>query len=547
MINFRGSKTSLLLPPAILLASLLHAGPTKAGGEAGAQGPSVDVDGDGKCSQGDREVLRLWRELGGKLEQAVAGLDPALEPLPLARFFGAAGAALGKDAALLRARSEAGGEPGGPCATAGPLSPAFGATPGQVFAVLCSPELLPGAAGLALRAASGDLFVARHVDGSGGGVTRVRGVGRSLDGRVPLAPGRAASVLGEVPLANRLAYDAESDTLLLTAPAPAEPGPRKGLPRRKSRLLRLRALDAASPRSCDVLPGGAAAILDPYGVAVLTEDLPCDGKRGDILVTHHAPYRDFRTFGSLQLVRGDPCGESTRILLGLKGLDLPGSLAVGDFHGAGPPGIYFAQRVAGATWELRRSWPQVLPTECSWDLKTPPAHAIFNAKLGIAEVAFDPYSASLLATDGEENIWRVRPEAEAPPVLLASGLKSPRGLGFLESGVLLVSEEGRLSAVDGWRHKFLRGDVDGSSKVDLADARRLTAWLARGTEEPGCLDAADVDDDGRLCWSDAVRLFDLVAGQGAPLPPPGPGLAGHDPTPDLLGCRTGPADSEISW
>lgn len=44
-----------------------------------------------------------------------------------------------------------------------------------------------------------------------------------------------------------------------------------------------------------------------------------------------------------------------------------------------------------------------------------------------------------------------------------------------------------------------------------------------------------------------MRLFDLVAGHEAPLPPPGPGGPGHDPTPDLLGCKTGPTDSEISW
>jgi len=156
----------------------------------------------------------------------------------------------------------------------------------------------------------------------------------------------------------------------------------------------------------------------------------------------------------------------------------------------------------------------------------------------ITEVAFDPFSPFLfLATDTK--LWRASATPGAAPVLFASDLARPGGVSFPRSGVLLVSEEdtNTLTAIDGWRHPFLRGDVDGTSGIQLNDATLITNYLFQGGAEPACLDSADINDDSRLDITDSVVLLNFRF-QGGP-PPHAPHPApGADPTPDLLGCRS---------
>ena len=83
---------------------------------------------------------------------------------------------------------------------------------------------------------------------------------------------------------------------------------------------------------------------------------------------------------------------------------------------------------------------------------------------------------------------------------------------------------------------FLRGDSDGNSLVNLADAIFTATWLYSGGTAPSCMDAVDANDDGRLDISDPLyTLLYLFAGS-APPPIPFP-LPGEDPTfLDNLGC-----------
>jgi len=81
---------------------------------------------------------------------------------------------------------------------------------------------------------------------------------------------------------------------------------------------------------------------------------------------------------------------------------------------------------------------------------------------------------------------------------------------------------------------FQRGDVDGVAGVSQADAITILLYLFRGAQIT-CLDAADVNDDGKLNVSDPLRLLLFLFQGGAP--PPEPFQArGLDPTADTLGC-----------
>lgn len=85
---------------------------------------------------------------------------------------------------------------------------------------------------------------------------------------------------------------------------------------------------------------------------------------------------------------------------------------------------------------------------------------------------------------------------------------------------------------------FLRGDADRDWQVDVSDAVSIVATLFGLA--PGraalCLDAADVDDDGRLRVTDALLLLNfLFRGGAAPAPPfPVPGL--DTPAEDPIRC-----------
>ena len=82
---------------------------------------------------------------------------------------------------------------------------------------------------------------------------------------------------------------------------------------------------------------------------------------------------------------------------------------------------------------------------------------------------------------------------------------------------------------------FLRGDFDGGGVLDISDAVATIGYLFLGGRAPGCLDAADANDDGQLDLADPIFCLDFLFRGGGPPPEPFP-LAGPDPTADEISC-----------
>jgi len=104
---------------------------------------------------------------------------------------------------------------------------------------------------------------------------------------------------------------------------------------------------------------------------------------------------------------------------------------------------------------------------------------------------------------------------------------------------------------------FYRGDCNfslGSSMaVDIADAAAVVSHLflpGSWNFEPGCLDACDANDDGRVDLADSISILQYLFQGGGTPPAPGPGWdpdaqaetgVGPDPTWDMLDCPDGSA------
>ncbi len=97
---------------------------------------------------------------------------------------------------------------------------------------------------------------------------------------------------------------------------------------------------------------------------------------------------------------------------------------------------------------------------------------------------------------------------------------------------------GALPAVTSPPGSFLRGDVNGDARRDIADAIALLNYLF--TSRPvTCLDALDSNDDGKLDIADAIRILSHLFAAAGDLPPPFE-TCGPDPTADPLGCASYP-------
>lgn len=110
---------------------------------------------------------------------------------------------------------------------------------------------------------------------------------------------------------------------------------------------------------------------------------------------------------------------------------------------------------------------------------------------------------------------------------------------------------------------FFRGDCNfslmGTMAVDIADAASVIAYLflpGAWQFQPGCLDACDANDDGRVDLADSVAILQYLFQDGAQPPAPGPGWdkatqtgtpAGRDPTDDELDCALGASCDLIDW
>lgn len=92
--------------------------------------------------------------------------------------------------------------------------------------------------------------------------------------------------------------------------------------------------------------------------------------------------------------------------------------------------------------------------------------------------------------------------------------------------------------------RFLRGDVDGSGRVEMSDAVATLANLFLGTRELDCKDAADSNDDGQLAISDAVHTLSFLFTGGVRMPAPFPNC-GEDSTADALGCGKSPSCTDV--
>ena len=83
---------------------------------------------------------------------------------------------------------------------------------------------------------------------------------------------------------------------------------------------------------------------------------------------------------------------------------------------------------------------------------------------------------------------------------------------------------------------FIRGDVNGDSTINVADAITTLAYLFTGGTIP-CDNAADSNDDGTLNIADAIALLGYLFSGTTPPPPPFPDC-GIDPTVDALECES---------
>jgi len=80
---------------------------------------------------------------------------------------------------------------------------------------------------------------------------------------------------------------------------------------------------------------------------------------------------------------------------------------------------------------------------------------------------------------------------------------------------------------------FLRGDADGTGKIDITDALVVLRYLFLGQDPPACLDAADTDDSNSIEVTDAVRILGYLFRLGFAPAPPFPECGGDEDS--LLG------------
>lgn len=79
---------------------------------------------------------------------------------------------------------------------------------------------------------------------------------------------------------------------------------------------------------------------------------------------------------------------------------------------------------------------------------------------------------------------------------------------------------------------FLRGDLNGDRQVDNSDVVAKLQFIFGVGPQPGCLDAADFNDDGFLGPDGALFLLNWIYNGSNPPPDPGPSNCGPDPTID---------------
>ncbi len=131
--------------------------------------------------------------------------------------------------------------------------------------------------------------------------------------------------------------------------------------------------------------------------------------------------------------------------------------------------------------------------------------------------------------DGEYDL-KLENEIGEPPLANALVQKGFNIFPSITGGKVIVRA--------GLKPTFVRGDTNGSGRVDLADHIYLVNFVFRKGPRPPCMDAADVDDNGKIEVADMVRVLDYLFRATFVPPAPFPDL-GTDPTDDELGCDAG--------
>lgn len=133
---------------------------------------------------------------------------------------------------------------------------------------------------------------------------------------------------------------------------------------------------------------------------------------------------------------------------------------------------------------------------------------------------------------GEELVLDVA--AAAPPLTGQVGLMTH----LVETVVYF--DNFRVEALSDPSHetRFLRGDVNDDGTIDISDAIRLLNWLFLGGEQVPCKAAGDANGDGTLDISDAPRLLRYVFSSGSPPVAPFPHCG--VPPETALECETPP-------
>lgn len=85
-------------------------------------------------------------------------------------------------------------------------------------------------------------------------------------------------------------------------------------------------------------------------------------------------------------------------------------------------------------------------------------------------------------------------------------------------------------------YEFVRGNANGDTAVDLADAIYLLDFLFRSMPAPYCDDAGDVNNDSTVNIGDPIYLLSFLFSGGPPIPAPYPQCGFDDGQIDRLGC-----------
>ena len=154
---------------------------------------------------------------------------------------------------------------------------------------------------------------------------------------------------------------------------------------------------------------------------------------------------------------------------------------------------------------------------------------------------------SLSWTNGSASYSEIELYQDGAFLLSLSGGTTSYLIGGLPAGVYqweLIAMEGGISSVGRSCSAdvvgtpdplFIRGDVNGDTSVNVADAISILEYLFSGAATPDCLSSLDINDSAAVNIADAIHLLGFLFSGGLPpeLPYPDPGV---DPTPDALPC-----------